>query len=120
MKNMDLFLHAHSSLMVVAILFAFTVIPVKIGAMIFDAFHQQWRQCAIAAFLAMIASLIVLFALGGSKVGILTLFGAYLVVSYVYSKVLGLDFSWSLIFTVFVHALQIGVFQGLAALGLLG
>ena len=97
----------------VLILMLLTVIPVKIGAELFGAENKGLQYCFLVVVIGTILSL-TSFALIGGLIGLIV---AYVVVSFVYSKVFQLSFYGGLAFTLAVFIIQIGVTQGLTDLG---
>jgi len=111
---MELNFSTDSYLLFFAAIFAITILPVKIGATVFGAENNEFKNCVIAVFLGTTLALLCGKLIGGF-IGLVV---AFIAVSTVYSKILGLSFSWSFLFTIGVIFIQIGIMQALTKFGM--
>jgi len=98
-----------STLLAGLVLMVITILPVKLGAVLFHAGNSNLINCIISVVAGTIGTFICFSILDG----FLALLSAYIVVSLIYWKVLQLSFSWSFIFTFGVLGIQVAIFQAL-------
>lgn len=96
------------------ILILITIVPVKIGAELFEAENKTIIHCGLAVSIGTILAFTIVIAIKG-------LFGlivTYIAISVVYSKIFQLSFGKGLTFTLAVFVIQLGIVQGLTDFGL--
>ena len=111
---MDINFSSDSSLLIVLVLMVITILPVKLGAALFNAGNSKLINCAISVVAGTIAT-VVSFSIFD---GFFALLFAYIGVSMIYWKVLQLSFVWSFLFTFGVLGIQITIFQALGRMAI--
>ncbi|MGI2173772.1 hypothetical protein [Shewanella ulleungensis] len=96
------------------ILALLTVVPVRIGAQLFDADNKGLGYCLLAVVIGTTLATACTALIGGLTGLIL----AYFLVSIVYSKIFLLSFGSALFFTLAVFLIQVGLTQALTDLGI--
>lgn len=97
------------------VIMTLTTIPVKIGAELFRALNKDIKHCALAVVLGTVASVLLLYFVGGFTAVVLM----YIAMSLIYWQVLQLSPGWSFIFTIAVILIQFAMVQALGKLGIL-
>ncbi len=109
---MDIILTLLSMPISMLILFALTILPIKMGADLFGAPNNAIKHCAITLLLQMAAVIFILIiAKGFSAVALI-----FVTVSMIYWQVLKVSFISSFAFTVFIFLIQIAMFSFIAKL----
>lgn len=109
---MDIILNLLSMPLPILILFALTILPIKMGADLLGAPNNAIKHCAITVLLQMAAVIFILIiAKGFSAVALI-----FVTVSMISWQVLKVSFISSFAFTVFIFLIQIAMLSFIAKL----
>lgn len=109
---MDIILNLLSMPLSMLILFALTILPIKMGADLLGAPNNAIKHCAITVLLQMAAVIFILIIAKGFSAAALI----FVAVSMIYWQVLKVSFISSFAFTVFIFLIQIAMFSFIAKL----
>jgi hypothetical protein len=110
--KMDIILNLLSMPISMLILFALTILPIKMGADLLGAPNNAIKHCAITLLLQMAAVIFILIIAKGFSAAALM----FVAVSMIYWQVLKVSFISSFAFTIFIFLIQIAMLAFIAKL----